>query len=452
MDSETLYAGHVEAVRRATAGALKTSQEHGGAAYAGIVFHAGSAQLFHADDQEIPFRSVAHFARFVPAPGPDHALVFRPDRPPRLVRHLHQGFWEEAPAAPDLPPFVAVLDVVDVHDLDGSKQALGDVSKCAYVGNNPAFADALGIGVDAIEPRPLMAALDWERAYKTPFEVECVREAGRIAGLGHAAVRAGVAGGRSERELHFDYLRATGQLDQETPYGNIVAWDEAGAILHYRSKRSVAPAPGRTFLIDAGAVHLGYCSDITRTYVRGGTHPTFREVVNRVIALQEELVQSVAPGLDYVALHEQAVHGVAAILVDLGILVGVDADAAFTQGLCQPFFPHGLGHHLGLQVHDVGGRQVDAQGTIAPPDPRYPFLRTTRPLEPGQVVTIEPGLYFIPLLLEPFRSGEHTACFDWDLIDALVPCGGVRIEDDVVVTATGRENLTRPFVPVSPDV
>jgi Xaa-Pro dipeptidase len=102
---------------------------------------------------------------------------------------------------------------------------------------------------------------------------------------------------------------------------------------------------------------------------------------------------------------------------------------------------------LGLQVHDVGGRQVSPRGDRREPPASSPALRTTRDLEPGHVVTIEPGLYFIPMLLEPFRSGAAAAAFDWPLIDALAPCGGIRIEDDILVTDGGREDLTRPVVP-----
>ena len=110
------------------------------------------------------------------------------------------------------------------------------------------------------------------------------------------------------------------------------------------------------------------------------------------------------------------------------------------------FFPHGLGHFLGLQVHDVGGRQSAPAGGITPPPAEYPSLRTTRTLEPGHVVTIEPGVYFIDLLLEPLRGTPAGADIDWTLVERLRPLGGVRIEDDVLVTDDGHRNLTRPHV------
>jgi Xaa-Pro dipeptidase len=94
-------------------------------------------------------------------------------------------------------------------------------------------------------------------------------------------------------------------------------------------------------------------------------------------------------------------------------------------------------------VHDVAGKQADPAGTPAPPPREHPYLRNTRTIEAGHVFTIEPGLYFIPMLLRRFRSGADTAAFDWARIDALAPFGGVRVEDNVVVTAAGPRNLTR---------
>jgi Xaa-Pro dipeptidase len=291
-----------------------------------------------------------------------------------------------------------------------------------------------------------MSPLDWTRATKTPYEVDCIREAGRLAATGHAAVRAGVAALRSERELHQDYLSAAGMLDSETPYGNIVAWDDRAATLHYETKRATRPDPGHVFLIDAGALHLGYASDITRTYARDGAHPVFRSLLDGMEEMQRQLVASVRPGTSYPAIHQAAHRGVAKLLTQAGVL-RVSAEAAFERGLTRPFFPHGVGHHLGLQVHDVGGKQVSPRGDRQESPAEHPFLRTTRDLAPGHVVTIEPGLYFIPMLLEPFRSGPDAAAFDWGLVDALTPCGGIRIEDDILVTDGGHEDLTRPFVP-----
>ncbi len=105
-----------------------------------------------------------------------------------------------------------------------------------------------------------------------------------------------------------------------------------------------------------------------------------------------------------------------------------------------------MGHFLGLQVHDVGGRQKAPEGGTVPPPPQYPYLRTTRTIEENQVFTIEPGVYFIEMLLRPHREGPKKELFNWDLIPHLFQHGGVRIEDNVLVTKEGHRNLTRPHI------
>ena len=113
------------------------------------------------------------------------------------------------------------------------------------------------------------------------------------------------------------------------------------------------------------------------------------------------------------------------------------------------FFPHGLGHFLGIQVHDVGGHLADPDGRRAPPPKAHPMLRSTRTLEPGHVLTVEPGVYFIEMLLDGWRNGTESRrdAINWEAVDALAPYGGVRIEDNVLVTDTGPRNLTREHLP-----
>jgi Xaa-Pro dipeptidase len=443
MDLATLYRAHVETLQARAEAALVSCRDGGG--LEGIVFHAGTRRTYHADDRDIAFHPVPHFARFVPVVGEGHLLLVKPGQKPKLAHVVPRDYWYEPPAQPD-HAFVEVLDVVEVDSPIAAAAVLGPLGGCAYVGDDAAFAGELQVRPENVERADLLARLDYDRAFKTPYEVECMREAARRAGAGHFAVRLGVQEGWSERKLHARYLEATGMLEDDTPYTNIIAWDMNSAVLHYQSKIVEPPEPGHTFLIDAGATTLGYASDITRTYVREGVHPVFREALDRMEAAQRRLVAQVRPGQSYVELHERAHHEVAAILSDLGIC-RLSAEDTFAKGLTRPFLPHGLGHHLGVQVHDVGGRQVAPDGTNQPPPPAYPYLRTTRDLAEGHVVTIEPGLYFIPMLLEPLREGDHADQLDWDLVDSLIPCGGIRIEDDVLVTADGCEDLTRPFVP-----
>ena len=439
------YADHLQTVEAAVAAALALSKSEGQAEFRGVAFHAGTPRMYHADDQTPPFHPVPHFKRFAPLDGPQHLVLVEPGRDTRLIHVVPKDFWHEGHPPPAHDAF-ETLAVTEVGDWKAAVEAAGALEGWAYVGNDPQAAEALELPPAAVEPEVLVAALDWERAIKTPYEIECLRRAAELAGKGHAAVRAGVAEGLSERELHFAYLRATGHLDHETPYPNIIAWDEAAAVLHYTSKRPTPPDPGHVFLIDAGAAHLGYASDITRTYVRDGVDPRFAALLDGMIAMQDALVRSLRPGMPFVELHEGSCRGVAQVLCDAGVLT-VGVDEAMERKLVYPFYPHGVGHHLGLQVHDVGGKQAGPAGGTTKPPEAFPNLRTTRPIDAGHVVTVEPGLYFIPMLLAEFRDQADPA-FDWDLIDALTPCGGIRIEDDVAVTPEGPDNLSRPFVPL----
>src|SRR5690606_5159026 len=119
-------------------------------------------------------------------------------------------------------------------------------------------------------------------------------------------------------------------------------------------------------------------------------------------------------------------------------------EAALATGVSAAFFPHGLGHLLGLQVHDVAGFAASDRGGTIPRPEGHPYLRLTRVLEPGMVVTIEPGLYFIDMLLGEVKRRGHGDSIDWGRVDALRPYGGIRIEDDVACTTGAPENLTRP--------
>jgi Xaa-Pro dipeptidase len=124
-------------------------------------------------------------------------------------------------------------------------------------------------------------------------------------------------------------------------------------------------------------------------------------------------------------------------------LVRCSPAEAVDSGIARRFFPHGIGHLLGLQVHDVGGCLAGPEGGVLPRPALDPALRLTRRLEAGFVVTMEPGLYFIDALLDPLRAGPLAAAVDWPCVERLRRFGGIRIEDNLVVTDSGCENLTR---------
>ena len=436
----TSYADHVRTRRAQAEAALAAT------GFEAMIVQSGAPFTYYADDADAPFRTTPHFAHWVPMEGPRHLLVVRAGKKPKLVRVHPEDYWYEQ--APLGSPFWArEFELEEVRSSEDAWKSASPKGKTAYVGDSPAEAIANGIAKNSVNPAALLARLDWDRSHKTPYEVACLDEAERAGARGHVAARAAFLAGASELEIHQAFVAAVGCVDDDLPYTSIVALDEKGATLHYQKKRTVRN--GKVLLLDAGAKHLGYGSDITRTWTAAACDEDFRELVRGLDALQQDLCAMVRPGIPYGDVHDAAHGKVADLLHGLGILK-VGGREAVELGLSRPFFPHGVGHFLGIQVHDVSGRQRSPEGGTVPPPELHPFLRTTRTIEEAQVFTIEPGIYFIEMLLRPHRSGPTAKHFDWKRIERLTPCGGARIEDNLVVTADGHRNLTRPHLPIPP--
>ena len=193
-------------------------------------------------------------------------------------------------------------------------------------------------------------------------------------------------------------------------------------------------------LIDAGADYNGYAADVTRTYAaRDGV---FADLIAALDEAHLGIIDEIQVGMNYADLHS-SMHGrLATILKQFGF-VDMSEAAMLESNVTFNFCPHGLGHFLGLQTHDVGGFQKNPAGDIGPAPEKYPALRLTREIEDRQVFTIEPGLYFIPMLLKKLKASEHAKAVAWDKIDSLLPYGGIRIEDNIVMGNGAAINLTR---------
>lgn len=433
-DLASLFHAHAAERQRTTAEALAET------GFDTLVISSGQVYTHFADDQDAPFHTIPHFAHWCPMEGPHHVLVIRPGQKPRLIRYAPEDFWYE-----QLPlgnPFWArAFDIEEAGTVEEVWKRLGSPARAAYIGNETDRAASAGL---ELNPAGLTARLDWHRTTKSAYEVQCIEEATVLAARGHLAAKAAFLAGASELEIHHAYVQAVGIVDHEMPYGSIVALNEKGATLHYEGKRAVKN--GFVMLIDAGAKVRGYAADITRTVAAPHCDSRFAALVDGMEKVERQLCAAVKPGMPYGDLHHQGHLAIAGLLKEHGLLK-TSPDEAVEKGLSRPFFPHGLGHHLGIQVHDVAGKQGAPDGTLAPPPAQHPTLRTTRTIDAGQVFTVEPGLYFIPMLLRPFRENEHKAAFNWALIDELTPCGGIRIEDNLLVTADGHRNLTRPHLP-----
>jgi len=334
------------------------------------------------------------------------------------------------------------VDHVDIHIIRTPEEALAllptDRARCAVLGE---AQSTLGDWAPD-NPAAVVNYLEYHRAFKTPYEIALMRQAQVSAVRGHRAAEAAFRNGADEFSIHMAYCAAVGQDANELPYGNIVALNEHAAVLHYTELGRQAPQPLRSFLIDAGASAHGYASDITRTYAAEG-HDEFAAMVQAVDAAQQHMCAAVRPGFDYRQLHIDAHLSLMGVLKDFGVL-RVSPQTALETGVSAAFFPHGIGHSIGLQVHDVAGFAGDDAGTRIERPQGHPYLRLTRVLEPGMVVTIEPGVYFIDMLLDQVKQAGHADSIDWKRVDVFRPYGGIRIEDEVVCTDGEPDNLTRP--------
>ncbi|HEX7814914.1 Xaa-Pro dipeptidase [Dyella sp.] len=425
----SLYPAHLATVRERAEAAL------GVGGFDHLVIGAGAPLRKFLDDQDFPFVANPHFVHWLPLTDtPGSWVVYSPGSKPKLVFVQPRDYWHVVPAAPT-GYWVEHFDIVTVRSAAEAAQHLPQ-TRAAVIAPTPAIE-----GVQVNNPQAVLDYLHWHRSYKTPYELELMREASRIGTRAHRAAEQAFRDGGSELDIHQAYLKAAGAIDAELPYANIVGLNEHGAVLHYTNFDRSPPAQSRSFLIDAGASAAGYASDITRTYAADRSS-AFQALIDSVDTAQQGFAAKVRAGQSYPELHIHAHHVLADVLREHGI-VRMSAESAVASGVTSTFFPHGLGHPIGLQVHDVAGfQQNERGGTIARPA-GHPYLRMTRVLEPGMVVTIEPGLYFIDMLLEELRARPEAAHVDWAQVDAFRPYGGIRIEDDVVCTQDTPENLTR---------
>ncbi|WP_020683147.1 Xaa-Pro dipeptidase [Marinobacterium rhizophilum] len=429
----TLFAHHIETLRARFDRSLAET------GFDALLLGSGTAPRRFLDDTQYPFRAHPPFVQWLPylTEQPGSWLLLRPGQVPLLYLYCPDDFWHQTPEVPS-SDWTALFEIECFADA-GALKAL-----CAGLGHTAVIAAAQpDFARDdwAHNPRDLMARLDFERALKTDWELHCLRRANRVAAQGHIAAEQLFHVGASEYRIHQGYLAAIDHNERDLPYDNIVALNRHAAVLHYQFQQREAPAERHTLLIDAGATHHGYAADITRTHA-ADRESAFAGLIAALDSAQKFLLHSVVPGASFVELHQQMHAALAQLLRDSG-LVNASVEAQLEQGITRTFFPHGLGHLLGLQVHDVGGWQQDAAGSLREPPAEHPFLRLTRTLQPGFVITIEPGLYFIPSLLDRLRQSPAGETVNWTQVEALMPFGGIRIEDNIAVTAEGCENLTR---------
>jgi len=431
-----LYPQHLETVKARHDKALaETGYDH-------IIIFGGEIHIQFLDDTYYPFKVNPHFKSWVPIVDNPHCfIVYTPGQTPRLVYYQPVDYWYKPAAAPS-GYWTGHFDIRVIDTPEKAKEHFPKDGRSAFVGEPNDVAQTL-LSVGDVNPEPLLNALHFERSWKTDYEIACLTEANVRGVRGHRAAANAFREGKSEFEIHIDFLLHSSQAEEELPYGNIVALNENASVLHYLNHIREQPGDLRySFLIDAGAQYHGYASDITRTYARD-EQGEFAKLIAAMDAMQQRLCTMAKPGINYIDIHMEAHKGVAAILHDFGFVRDLDADAIVEKRISSTFFPHGVGHFLGLQVHDVAGFHQDRAGCIIAKPEGHPYLRLTRIIDPRMVFTVEPGLYFIESLLADLQKNENAKYVNWTKVDEFRKFGGIRIEDDIVVMDDGHVNLTR---------
>jgi Xaa-Pro aminopeptidase len=379
-------------------------------------------------DRTYPFRSHSEYLYLTDRERPGGVLAF--DAEEGWVDFLtpvgrHERLWEGAAA--DEPQGVPVSELSAW--LERRKE-----HPVACLGS-PVAAVSSDVGLEA----SLRAGLNYVRRQKDALELSRMRAAERATRAGFAAAVPLLEPGRTEREvqieLEAEFFRNGADF---LAFDSIVAGGPNSAVLHF-------PPSGRPFangelvLIDAGAEYRGYASDVTRTYpVSGRFTPEQEELFGLVRAAGLAATERCTPGTEFRDVHRAAALVIAEGLVEFGLLRG-ESEALVERGAVGLFFPHGVGHMVGLGIRDAGevlpGRQ--------PREDEFPRLRIDLPLLPGHVFTVEPGVYFVPALLgDPEFRERHRDAVDWERAESMLDFGGIRIEDNVLVTEQGFEVLT----------
>ncbi|KAK9775688.1 putative Xaa-Pro aminopeptidase [Seiridium cardinale] len=325
-----------------------------------------------------------------------------------------------------------------------------------------------------IDTTSLISAIGEARVVKTDYEIAAIRKANNISSAAHRAVCQKLLSLRNECEVEAIFQAVSIAHNAHSQSYAIIAGSGANAAsLHYGANNE--PLKGRQLLVlDAGAEWKVYASDITRTLpIQGKFTAEARAIYDLVTEMQTQCIERIRPGTVYYSLHLHA-HMVAVKgLLELGILHNGTASEIFKNGTSTAFFPHGLGHHVGLEVHDVpgyerlmlevdgflalGGKKrpvvpemlrdmmvMDLEISSGRQDTAGPPYRGRRELAPGMIVTVEPGIYFCKPYIEAYflKQPEHAKYINTEVLDRYWDVGGVRIEDDILVTRDGNENLS----------
>ena len=428
----------------------------------GLLFFPGHLSMpRNYQDNTFPFRQNSHVLYYSGIERPGVALVISEDGdtlfgPPEGIDDVvwhgpHETLGQAAERA-------GIADLRDLSDLEACLR--NHPGKVSYL---PPFNGDVKVWVSELlrvthaqlgqgaDPA-LMQAVAAQRNVKTADEVAEMEKAHAVTLEQHLLAFRNVRAGIREADVVAAMLAPSLAANYAQSFNPITTIH--GEVLHNETCTNRIE-PGRLFLHDSGLEsELRYCSDITRTCpVDGKFTSRQRDIYEVVLRSQLGAIEKVAPGVTNRDIHRAACRIVAQGLTDLGLMKG-NPEAAVEAGAHALFLPHGIGHMIGLDVHDmedlgdvVGYERGQARSTQF----GLNCLRLARTLEPGYCVTIEPGIYFIPALIERWAAeGRHRDFIDFDQVREYLDFGGIRIEDDILVTEDGRRVLG-PGIPKQPD-
>ncbi len=298
----------------------------------------------------------------------------------------------------------------------------------------------LGVPKEATADEEFRAILTHARRPKDALEIELMSEAIKATAVGHEAARSLIRPGVTERQLQIELEAAMFRAGAEgLGYPTIVGSGPNSAVLHF-APTSRKVGVGEVVLIDAGGEVNSYTADVTRTHPAIGTFSADQQMIyDAVLRAQQEVIDGCIVGTEWSELHKVAALSMAESLRKIG-LIRCTAQEAFDTQLISLFFPHGIGHMVGLGVRDAGGAFPGRDGKCKVAGVA---IRMDLPLADGYLVTVEPGLYFIPALLrDEARRDKFKNVVDWTALEPFIGKLGIRIEDNILVTTKGPKNLT----------
>ena len=353
-------------------------------------------------------------------------------------------------------PYSALKEAVrgrKVHFLPTSRY-YNAMLMASLLGLDPSEVTSAGKKGCAKASRPLTDAVIAMRLVKEDREIAQIDHACDIGYEMHTAARRGIVPGIIEQEIVGRMEGVTLSKGWGVSFATILT--QHGEIFHCHSHEGIVE-PGRLMVIDAGAENnMHYASDFTRTYPTSGKFSAMqRDIYQTVYECNELAFGMIRPGVAYRDVHLAVAEHILDNLGQLGLVNGNPSELA-ADGIAGLFMPHGLGHNMGLDVHDMEDLGEDLVGYDADQKRSEQLglgsLRMARRLMPGNVITDEPGIYFIPDLIRLWkREGTDRGCVNYSKLEPYFSFGGIRLEDDVLVTADGARRLGAKRLPIAPD-